>query len=359
MIPAAKIRYVVATHGRPLRTLGVVLLVVGVVGVAATLMYPPTTTVTEVTDSATVETGTTMRAPVEGEHAMYDDGEVLTDEPVYIRAVAPNLSVTASTRSPPDGVDIEQRLSIVYEASSSADGVFRERRDVLRTTTDRVEQEGQAVNTTVSIEIAEIARTLNTMRDEIGDAGGITAYLHVETVYDGPEYEGTLENRAPLSVSEDAYRLPTTDLRQDHPTTTSVTQPDPRQVFEVPLPELGSVVVPHWTPLFGVLAVLGGLAIGAARYGREFSVTRERATVHRLRYAEWISTGELPATLAAHPFVVPMASLQALVDVAIDSETRVVHDASQDCYAVLTAGALYVFVPDAGSEVDDPAPADA
>lgn len=355
MIATAKIRYLVATHGRTLQTLGVVLLVLGVVGVAATLAYPPTTTVTEVTASQTVETKTTTTAIVKGEHMMYEDREVLTDEPVYIRSVTPNLSVTATTRTPPDGVDVEQQLSLVYEASSSADGVFRDRQDVLLTTTDRVGKDGQAVNATVSIEIAEISRTLDAMREEIGDAGRVNAYLHLETVYVGPDYEGTLDDRVPLSVSTDAFRLPALDLRNDHQTTESVSEPDPQQVFEVTLPRLGAVVVPHWTPMFGILAVLGGLAIGAVGYGREFSTGRERVAIHRLRYEEWISVGTLSATLAVHPFVVSMESLEGLVDIAIDSDTRVVHDPSQDCYAVLTAGAVYVFAPEpeVAANVDD------
>lgn len=358
MIATAKLRYFVATHGRTLQTLGVVLLVLGVVGVAATLAYPPTATVSEVTDSATIETGTTTTATVEGDHAMYDDGEVLTDEPVYIRAVAPNLSVTASTHAPLDGVDVEQRVSIVYEASSAEDGVFRDRQDLLQSSTGRVEGEDQPVDTTVSIEIAEVARTLDAMREEIGDAGRVNAYLHVETAYAGPDYEGTLEGRAPLSVSQDAYRLPTIDLRENHRTTTSVTEPDARQVFELTLPELGGVVVPHWTPLFGLLAVIGGATVGAVRYGREFEVDQGRVAIHRLRYGEWISDGALPATLAGHPFVVPMASLESLVDIAIDSETRVVHDPEQDCYAVLTGGAVYVFTPETDL-ADEWPPADA
>jgi hypothetical protein len=54
----------------------------------------------------------------------------------------------------------------------------------------------------------------------------------------------------------------------------------------------------------------------------------------------------VPPALADHPLVVPVESLEALVDIAIDSDTRVIHDPNQDCYAVMTGVAIFVFYPD-------------
>jgi hypothetical protein len=349
MMPTAfaKIRYLVATSGRTLRTIGALLLLLGIVGVVLTMLFPPTMAVAEVTDRSVVETETTTTATVEGDHAMYTAGENLTDEPVYVRSVAPTVTVTATTRAPPDGVAVDQRVAIVYEASSTEDGVFRQQKHAVTATSGTIERDGETVESVVSLRVADIGATLEAMREEIGDAGRVNAYLHIETVYAGDGYEGTLEDQAELAVSDDSYRIPALELREEHRTTMSKVEPVATEVFQPTIPTLGPVVVPHLTPVFGFLAVFGGVLLGTVRYGRtEFDADRERVVIHRLRYGEWISGGELPPALAEHPLVVPVESLEALVDVAIDSDTRVIHDPNQDCYAVMTGVAIFVFYPD-------------
>lgn len=344
---AAKIRYLVSTNRRTLSALGTLLVVIGLIGVVVTMLFPPTIALAEVTDRSTVETTTNTTATVEGDHAMYDAGEVLHDEPVYIRDVAPNVTVAATTRAPADGVTVDQQVSIVYEASSRDDGVFRHREHVVSSTSGRIVEEGDTVESTVTLQIAEIADRLEAMSDEIGDAGQVTASLRVETSYESAGYDGTLEERAAVTVSQDAYRIPLITVTEDHETTSSNVVPVAEKVFQPTLPAIGPVVVPHVTPAFVLLSMVGIVVLGSERYGRtEFDADRERITIHRLRYSEWISGGELPAELSELPLVVPMESLEALVDVAIDSDSRVIHDDQQDCYAVLTGGVVYVFYPD-------------
>lgn len=344
---SAKARYLIATSGRTLRAIGTVLVLLGVVGVVLTMLFPPTVVVTEVTDRSLVETETTTTATVEGDHAMYTAGETLTDEPVYIRGVAPTVTVTASTSAPPDGVTVDQRVSIVYTATSTDGNVFREERHAVTTTSGTIGADGETVDSVVSLNVTDLAETLAAMRNEIGDAGRVDAHLHVETAYAGDDYEGTLEDRVELTVTPDSYRIPTLSVSEEHPTTTSEVRPVPAEVFQPTLPAIGPVVIPHLTPVFGLLSVFGVVLLGAVRYGPTgFDADRQRVTIHRLRYGEWISSGELPAALADHPLVVPVESLEALVDVAIDSDTRVIHDPHQDCYAVMTGVAVFVFYPD-------------
>lgn len=344
---AAKLRYLVATHDQPLRHLGTLLVLAGVVDIVLTMLFPPTMAVTAVTDRSVVETTTNTTAIVEGDHAMYEDGETLTNEPVYIRSVAPNVTVTATTRAPPDGIAVDHQVSIVYEASSPVDGVFRQQEHVLTATTATIETEGETVESAVTLQVADIAATLTRMRDEIGDAGSVNAYLRVETGYAGSGYEGSFEDRDELTVGADAYRIPPLSTAEEHRTTTSNVVPAAGSVFQVSIPVIGPLIVPHAGPLFVGLFGLGVGVIGAVRHGSsEFDADQELVRIHRLRYSEWISSGELPGTLAAYPLIVPMESLEGVVDIAIDSGTRVIHDADQDCYVVIADMALYVFYPD-------------
>lgn len=346
---SAKIRYLVATNGRTIRAVGAALVLLGVVGIVLTMLFPPTVAVTEITDRSLVETETTTTTIVEGDHAMYTAGETLTDEPVYIRGVAPTATVTASTSAPPDGITVDQQVSIVYTATSTDDGVFRETKHAVTTTSGTIGAEGETVDSVVSLTIADLAETLAAMREEIGDAGRVDAHLHVETTYAGDNYEGTLEDRAELTVTPDSYRIPPLSVSEEHRTTTSEMRPVPSEVFQPTIPALGAVAIPHLTPVFGFLSVFGVVMLGAVRYGRTADADRQRVAIHRLRYGEWISVGKLPAELAEHPMVVPMESLEALVDIAIDSDTRVIYDAQQDYYAVMTDVAVFVFYPGATS----------
>lgn len=344
---AAKVRYLLSENGRMLSQIGALLLLVGFIGVAVTMVFPPTMAVTEVTDRSLVETGTTTTATVENDHAMYQAGEELTNEPVYLRGVSPSVTVTATTRAPPDDVVVDQQVSILYTASSTEDGVFRRQKHAITSTSGTIEGNAATVDSVATVQSADLADTLREMRAEIGDAGSVNAYLHVETTYSSDDYEGSLEDRAELTVSPDSYRVPVLSVSKEHRTTASYAAPVSDKVFQTTSPVAGSVIVPHMTLLFLVLSVIGGVVLGAARYGRrEFDADRERDRIHRLRYDEWISGGDLPTAFSKHLEVIPMDSLEGLVDIAIDSETRVIHDSQQGRYAVFTDAAVFVFRPD-------------
>ena len=123
-------------------------------------------------------------------------------------------------------------------------------------------------------------------------------------------------------------------------------RPVPDRVFQPTLPGIGTVVIPHTTPAFVIVALLGATTLIAVRRSRgTIDADRARVQLHRQRYDEWISRGALPETLGEWTTDISVDSLEALVDVAIDSETRVIYDPSVDRYAVVTAGATYVFTP--------------
>lgn len=340
----AKLRYVVATRGDFLRRVGLVLVLLGLLGSAVTLGSPPTTTVTDASGSAVIETRTSTAATVDDEYELYRAGETLADEAVYVRGVTPTVTLTATTRAPPDDVAVEQRLMLVYEASSPTAGVFREQRRSLAVANGTVTGAEEVVETTTDLEVAAVDATLAAMREEIGDAGTIAVYLAVETAYDSEQYAGALSDRAPLVVTVDSVRVPRLAATAREGSTVSREEPVAARVFLPVVPLVGTVVVPHLTLAFLALTVLGAAAVAAVWLGRDsVDPERERAWLHRHRYDEWISVGELPAGLSSRTTVVTVESLEALVDVAIDSQTRVIHDRARGWYVVLTAGATYRF----------------
>jgi len=110
------------------------------------------------------------------------------------------------------------------------------------------------------------------------------------------------------------------------------------------------VTVPTRNPLGYVLA--GGLGLGllvvagivAVSYRRGFDRQRLEQRVHELRYSEWISTGSIPDAFTET--TISIDSLEGLVDVAIDTDNRVIHDGDHNVYVVVSGSAVYYYSPD-------------
>ncbi|MDY6780441.1 MAG: DUF5305 family protein, partial [Halobacteria archaeon] len=100
------------------------------------------------------------------------------------------------------------------------------------------------------------------------------------------------------------------------------------------------------------LLSLGLVSFISARVVRDwdisFDVEAARRELHEARYSEWISEGSVPEEADAS---VRMESLEDLVDVAIDSNRRVIHDADEGVYAVIDDATSYYYVDgDDGNE---------
>jgi hypothetical protein len=103
-------------------------------------------------------------------------------------------------------------------------------------------------------------------------------------------------------------------------------------------------------PAVLVLSLLGLVALGVARDQEMLAVSEaERAALaaetEREEFEEWISTGRVPETVRNRD-VVAVDSLADLVDTAIDSDRRVVHDPTDDTYHVIDDALRYEYVPD-------------
>lgn len=98
------------------------------------------------------------------------------------------------------------------------------------------------------------------------------------------------------------------------------------------------------------MAGVGGLAgLTVARRRDELAVSqadRERlsATATREQFDDWITRARVPASARADPLV-PVDSLDGLVDVAIDTDARVVEDRGRDEFVVLGDAVTYVYRP--------------
>lgn len=275
--------------------------------------------------------------------ALYDEGERLRDVPVYFYDSTPNVTFHVRTNVTGEGASpATLRTELTLVTLGTREGrVFFSDRETLAVGERRIDRGPAWVNTTVNA--SAIRRTVRERREAVGVAGQLDTTLRLNVSYRTDEYRGNLTAQAPFAVAGRSYRV-------DGPLNVSTT--------EQQLPETTPTAIPASEPpeggggfsftstVLGLLAVgLGALGLAAAvgaRY-RRLDHHAIRAEIARSRYDEWISRGEIPTK--SEKEYIRTDTLEDLVDVAIDSGKRVIHDVELDAYAVVEGDLVYYYSP--------------
>ena len=326
-----RLYHTISKYGLRLAAVLLVLGGAGVVGAGWVYSHPPTTEVTDQTDRKTVESAILTRAAVTGETDLYRRGATLEDQPVYLRNAAPNVTLLLQTRLPSASGDVDQRVELVYTATRDGDAFWR-RTDSLGGRTTR---EGRTVVTRADFAAAGALARQERYQAEFGDAATVSLGVRITVDYALDEYEGTLTETYAIASGSGWYSVPSRVASKTHsvPVTRTVELPVRRTPL-VLVSGVGGVV------LFGA-----GLAVTAVYYRRlrHASPAEFELALHSQRYEDWISRGAVPEdrTVTA----VEMESLEELVDVAIDTGERVIHDEARGNYTVLRHPVVYRYAP--------------
>lgn len=308
------------------RTLVLVLGVVGLLAVASggyVYATPPTETVTERVDEQSVSAEIQHAAEVTGETTLYDRGERLDDASAYLFSATPVVQLDVVTAAP-SGTDVDQRLTVELSATNNGE-VFWSDRQLLGTRSQEVA--GGESRLSTSLNVSQLSQQVAATRAELGDTGVLNTRLNLTVAYDTGQYQGQLAVTTPIVLTESAYWFDQ-DLTDDtlHFRTTERTvraQPDLALVAGL--------------ELVGLLALAAAAALFVGR--RKEDLTEIETALAHERYEEWISEGEVP-TQTDKKFV-HINSLEDLVDVAIDSNKRVLHDIELSTYAVVDGDIIY------------------
>ena len=291
-------------------------------------------------DSMTIDTTLSTEATVTGNTSLYTQGETLTDMPVYLRPATPEVQLIAVTTTPADrSVSITQQ--IVLDLSATRNGeVFWQDSQTLAI--DKQEVTNGTAQTEVTLDIEELAsQQLADVTDEAGDIGTIEAQVSATTLYSTDRYSGRTTAQTPLSITDRAYELETP--QQDAQTNaTTIQQMPPGSTTEGGLAGMLTRASMNdlGTALGGLVAL--GLAVGVGLTRRrigDFDAFYRNYV--RVRYAEWISQGTIPDADTYDR--VATNGLIDLVDIAIDSGKRIVHDPDTARYAVVDGTILYEY----------------
>lgn len=319
--------------GRQWKLLVVVLGIVALAafgGAAATYQDQPTESRTLETNQQTVVTNTSDRATVVGNDSLWAKGTVLEDKPVYIVNDTPVVETRATTRvQGAEEARINHVWRVIIRVQTGEEEFYSESRVLSNET-----RQGTTVTTGTEIDIPELTRRVANVSEKARGAGAVTVTLSLDVNYEtnpgGDGYAGNETYAAPLELGGETFAV-AGDIggERSHSTsrTTQVTQPR----------DWGTIGSLGFVGLFA-LALAGAVV---SLDPREIDVDQARVDMHRTQYEEWISPGVIPMGISQQ--FVELETIEDVVDVAIDTNERVVYDRRRDLYAVISENLVYYF----------------
>ena len=331
-------RYICGRYERVLIAAFIVISAIAFAGGAAGAVAPTETQqVTAQTEPQSINTTLTTQATVTGDTTLYESNERLTDMPVYLLSTTPTVTFLATTTVPPVETTVTQQ--VVLELTATRNGeVFWQNQTTLASETERV-TDGQA-QTSATLNIQELARErLAETTNATDGVGTIEARVFVDTTYDTGTYTGYTNASTALTITDRAYELDTPQTAQEsHTTAVTNTVPVSESTVALAALDIPSRAV-GWT-VVGFVALVVALVVWLTASRIEDFEAFEKQ-YEKARYAEWISRGKIPDS--GSYVRVPVESLLDLVDIAIDSKKRVIHDQSREVYAVVDGNILFEF----------------
>lgn len=325
VIDNPRLRLLLATQGRrvaiALAVLAGLLLLVAV----STALSPPTETVTEPGDRQEVATALEHSSVVRTTDAPWSQGTTLENHPAYLLNASPVLDLQLATDAPA-GTTVVHELRLRYRVEREGAVVWEDSRRLGRS--EATVGDGPAT-TDASVDVERVASRTDRLQQQFAGLGSVETTVVGTVEYDTGDYGDSASVTAPVTVAGSFYWIDAGDgVSQTHGGSQTVER-------EAPV---------DWSRVL-VLLVLSGLsgggAVAASRYREDEDLDALRLRVHRERFDEWISRGSIPLEVGRD--AVALDSLPDLVDVAIDTGQRVVHDERRGVYAVIEGDVVYYF----------------
>jgi len=318
-------------------------------------VYSTVATPAEPTEYDTVEDWSTTvalshSAEVSEPNEVFSVGETLDDQPRYYTEVMPVLEgdIEYSYQAADGEVDVETEITQLTRAVEDGSGgevvYWRDEQPLDATQTSELSP-GESHNDSFAVDVDAMEQNATERAESLGSTAGtletvVRIDVRMDGTIDGESVEHTEQYELPLEVTSGTYTV-------ELPSETGHTE------------QQSVAVSTGWTDRIGdsigllVLLVvsvgsLGGLAAAKHRETLAPSPADRRAVEtqsQRESLDEWISRGTLPSSVADGSRI-EVASLTELVDVAIDSNRRVIDREDAAEYVVVDDTVLYGFTPE-------------
>jgi hypothetical protein len=328
VIENPRVRLALAEHGRriavALAILGAVMLLLAIWTVAT----PGSETVRQPAETQTIETDVSHSAIVQTTNSPWDQGTTLEDHPAYLINASPTLDVAVETDAPPGSTvfhDARVELRVVRDGA-----VIWERARTLAA--EEVTATNGTATSTASVDVERLQAQRRALQQQFAGVGTVQTRIVADARYETDTYEGTLTATGPLTITDRAYWIDGDASASDTRSRTATVE------REAPIDWSTALVF----VVLGIGAVAG--AAGAATYRVEADIDWLRQELHRQRYDDWISDGNLPMGVGSE--YVSLNTLKDVVDVAIDTNQRVVYDERRNVFAVISGEVVYYYSKD-------------
>jgi len=273
----------------------------------------------------------------------FEVGERVTNRPVYYTSLSDALDITyVYEYDAAEGEVTVNTEALLLFRGVEGDEVLWEYSEPLATgTTESLSPEGNhTVETTVGMD--EVFVTIDTVEQQLGQAGTIEIQVVstslVDGTVEGETVDRTYDSTMSVSVTPQTFRvLEVETVEETHSRTETVErelEPDTAELI------LSLVVV--------VLSAIGLAGLTAGRVGGYIELSDgERELLENYQqeqeFSEWITRGTFPSE-RDYEATILVDDLEGLVDVAIDTNKRVIKDEQLGVSTVLDGEYIYVYV---------------
>lgn len=280
----------------------------------------------------------------------FNRSETVRNRPVYYTNLIDRLNVTYRYNYTADSGDVSvvTDTQLRYRGVES-ETVLWEHSEPLTERTDTGLEPGTPHTVNASVNVTSVYETIDSVEQQLGEAGTIEIRVistsSVEGTIDGTSVDRTYESVMPITVTPTTLRVLEIETVEQ---TEQRTETVERTVEPSPVESIGSVGA-----LLFSLGGLAGLVVARSRgYARLSDQERELLDLHQQEqeFSEWITRGTFPSERDYEQTIL-VDDLEGLVDVAIDTNKRVIKDEQLGVSTVLDSEYIYVYVrPDSPAE---------
>jgi len=308
------------------------------------MLNPPTYVTTETIDQRVYSIDVNHQSTTVKNSRLYNEGYIVSNGPQYFMDIHPELIMRFSE-------DYEGNYTAnILHTNSTIKAISTRGKKVIWSEQKRIQDTTWAENideSTVKINTIKLSNEINEINNEIPNSADIT----VEFEY---TYEFTTEKDDLVTLtssptlrfnSRSSYEIDSEQVTTTRKTTEDITKPQPSQ---------STTILGNTLGIYGLVIISVGLVISLVGiyilYGGIYSTRtyNERLyTYHQAKYDEWITYGR-PMADPEYESVwekLKVDTLEGLVDVAIDTDKRVIYSKDMSRFYIFSDGTLYTYLP--------------
>ncbi len=288
---------------------------------------PSTVTEQEVASEWTVSTSWSHAADVDRTTVLHREGERLMNQPLYFTNVSSTLHLTHQVQhlgddAEPANVDVDFTQ---YLRARDGDDVYWQEMENLGMEMYSSVASGDLAESEIEVDVAAAEERIQQIEADLGASPGtaevaVEADVSVSSEVAGENVDVEMTDRARTAPAGATFSVATESGEESETVLQEVTYPADRSITSL-----------YLSPILALLALFGLYALERSRRRGAFDLTED--VQQRLRFErqredldEWISRGNVPEGGTR----IELESLEDVVDVAIDSDRRVIETRGED-----------------------------